>query len=169
MKYRKKPVVIEAVQWHKAGDHPKVERPWSQKSDYRCPKCCGSWGSHGVIRTLEDTQNGGHFVCPGDWIITGVQGEHYACKPDVFAATYEEAALRASQSEAVQRDAVLEEAEDAMLGAFADMDATYLFTTGFDSRIIEARDAIRALKRLSRSEERSDVHDIPKFLRRGTD
>jgi hypothetical protein len=28
-------------------------------------------------------------VSPGDWIITGVQGEHYPCKPDIFAATYE--------------------------------------------------------------------------------
>jgi hypothetical protein len=42
----------------------------------------------------------------------------------------------------------LEEAEDAMLGVFSEMSHTYLFTTGFDSRIIEARDAIRALKRL---------------------
>lgn len=45
-----------------------------------------------------------------------------------------------------ERNAVLEEAEDAMLGAFADMMPSFLFTTGFDSRIIAARDAIRALK-----------------------
>jgi hypothetical protein len=31
------------------------------------------------------------FVTPGDWIITGVKGEHYPCKPDIFEATYEEA------------------------------------------------------------------------------
>ncbi len=36
------------------------------------------------IRTLE----GGHIVCPGDWIITGVKGEKYPCKPDIFEATY---------------------------------------------------------------------------------
>ena len=41
---------------------------------------------HGWIDTLE----GGHIVCPGDWIITGVKGENYPCKPDIFAATYEE-------------------------------------------------------------------------------
>lgn len=46
-----------------------------------------------------------------------------------------------------ERNAVLEEAEDAMLSVFADMDRAYLFTSGFDSRIIAARDAIRALKR----------------------
>lgn len=32
---------------------------------------------------------GGHTVCPGDWIITGVQGENYPCKPDIFDATYD--------------------------------------------------------------------------------
>jgi hypothetical protein len=41
--------------------------------------------NHGWIDTLE----GSHIVCPGDWIITGVKGEHYPCKPDVFQATYE--------------------------------------------------------------------------------
>mgnify|MGYP001605980810 CR=1 FL=1 len=45
-----------------------------------------------------------------------------------------------------ERNALLEEAENAMLDAFADMDRAYLFTTGFDYRIIEARDAIRALR-----------------------
>jgi hypothetical protein len=40
---------------------------------------------HGWIDTLE----GGHTVCPGDWIATGAQGEHWPIKPDVFAATYE--------------------------------------------------------------------------------
>jgi len=40
---------------------------------------------HGWIDTLED----GHNVCPGDWIITGVKGEYYPCKPDIFEETYE--------------------------------------------------------------------------------
>jgi len=34
---------------------------------------------------------GGHIVTPGDWIITGVAGEHYPCKPDIFELTYESA------------------------------------------------------------------------------
>lgn len=41
--------------------------------------------NHGWIDTLE----GGHIVCPGDWIITGVKGENYPCKPDIFEMTYE--------------------------------------------------------------------------------
>ena len=39
----------------------------------------------GWIATLE----GGHIVSPGDYIIKGIKGEHYPCKPDIFEATYE--------------------------------------------------------------------------------
>ena len=46
-----------------------------------------------------------------------------------------------------ERNDLLEEAEDAMLAVFSDMDKVDLFTSGFDSRIIAARDSIRALKR----------------------
>jgi hypothetical protein len=76
MKFRKKPVVIEATQWFKDGDHYAVMNYESHEPDMR--------GS-GWIITLE----GGHIVSPGDWIITGVKGEHYPCKPDIFEATYE--------------------------------------------------------------------------------
>jgi len=96
-KYRKKPVVIEATQWFKVGDHTEVVKlelsEW-QRNHPECisPTChgCGSTEyetTHGYVGTLE----GGHVVCPGDWIITGVQGERYPCKPDIFAATYEAA------------------------------------------------------------------------------
>jgi len=40
---------------------------------------------YGAIYTLE----GVHTVTPGDWIITGVKGEHYSCKPDIFEMKYE--------------------------------------------------------------------------------
>jgi hypothetical protein len=77
-KYRKKPVVIEAVQWFKVGDHPAV----IMKSNPR------NYADEGIpwVETLE----GGHVVTPGDWIITGVKGENYPCKPDIFAMTYDE-------------------------------------------------------------------------------
>lgn len=74
-KFRKKPVVIEAVRWWKMGDHPDVHE------DGRSPTGFG-------IHTLENT-NLKHEVTPGDWIITGVAGELYPCKPDIFAETYE--------------------------------------------------------------------------------
>jgi hypothetical protein len=86
MKYRKKPVVIEATQWFKHGDHPIVQHfPWGHavikeegRPDFE------SW-DRGIIKTLE----GDMEVCPGDYIITGVKGEHYPCKPDIFELTYE--------------------------------------------------------------------------------
>jgi hypothetical protein len=108
MKFRKKPVVIEATQWFKNGDHPMDKPEVFQDSPhptcgegnvvryYRTPamdgqtacKHCGQiMHVHGWIDTLE----GGHIVCPGDWIITGVKGENYPCKPDIFAATYDPA------------------------------------------------------------------------------
>jgi hypothetical protein len=73
MKYRKKPVVIEATQWFEHGDHPAVV-----KLDVLPIE-------NGWVKTLE----GGHVVTPGDYIITGVKGEHYPCKPDIFKATYQ--------------------------------------------------------------------------------
>lgn len=73
MKYRKKPVVIEATQWFKHGDHPKVVL-----NDLDQTK--------GRIQTLE----GWYDVIPGDYIITGVKGEVYPCKSDIFEITYEE-------------------------------------------------------------------------------
>jgi len=149
MKFRKKPVIIEAVQWFKDGDHPAVQsrapkivfdsagqyyyvaryddemlasRGWlavdpdgdvAQKygqylpfafykaksgaeqpiSDW--PELAARYAAHegfkseptacGYIKTLE----GGRIVTPGDWIITGVAGEQYPCKPEIFAETYE--------------------------------------------------------------------------------
>jgi hypothetical protein len=104
MKFRKKPVVIDATQWFENGNHPedhavvvdnrdagqhpfqtegKVVRRYIGLDD--CCHCGQVMNVHGWVDTLE----GGHIVCPGDWIITGIKGEHYPCKPDIFAATYE--------------------------------------------------------------------------------
>jgi hypothetical protein len=104
-KYRKIPVTIEATQWFANGDHPdddtlrmapriakvegRVVRYFNRPDiggDTLCQHCHVRMQDHGWIDTLE----GGHIVCPGDWIITGVKGERYPCKPDIFAATYEE-------------------------------------------------------------------------------
>ena len=79
MKYRKKPVVIDAEQF--------LCQPLSE--DAHCPigvclkKCGMVKGPH--IHTME----GPLHVSQGDWIITGVQGERYPCKPDIFEQTYE--------------------------------------------------------------------------------
>lgn len=85
-KYRKKPVVIEASQWHEPGDHSEVGAYLDFMTGVGlCAKCNFKILSHGWIDTLE----GGHIVCPGDWIIKGVQGELNPCKPDIFEATYD--------------------------------------------------------------------------------
>ncbi len=89
--YMKKPVEVPAVQWFKNGDHPAVgyyRRPEGDGQDV-CKHCGDIMHVHGWIETLE----GDHIVCPGDWIITGVKGEHYPCKPDIFEKTYEEVAV----------------------------------------------------------------------------
>jgi hypothetical protein len=111
MKYRKKPIEVEATQWFKNGDHPRDNsqpyRPMEEgetlddvlsegqvvryfrhpevEGSRSCEKCGQQMHYHGWIDTLE----GGHIVCPNDWIITGIKGEYYPCKPDIFEATYE--------------------------------------------------------------------------------
>jgi hypothetical protein len=134
MKFRKRPVVIEATQWFKNGDHPddgderfqpkaappnpyvdvpsdangsasdprytgefageryegKVVRYYRRPDDpgtRGCVHCGRNMHDHGWI----DTSEGGHIVCPGDWVITGVKGERYPCKPNIFAETYDPA------------------------------------------------------------------------------
>ena len=87
MNFRKKPIVIEAVQWFKLGDHPSVFAYTTNSDLGRCGQCRQKVEAHGWVDTLE----GGHIVCPSDWIITGVQGEVYPCKNDIFEQTYEKA------------------------------------------------------------------------------
>lgn len=88
MKFRKKPVVIEAVQWTGdnleeviafSGLHPSAYK-WTWEEYVQYVK------QHGLkIFTLEGRMD----ASIGDWIIKGVNGEFYPCKPDIFEATYE--------------------------------------------------------------------------------
>lgn len=95
MFYRKKPVVIQAVQLRRD--------TWSEMCEFLGPFSEGTrgcWiGEDGkesptmterlglVIHTLE----GDMLAVENDWIIRGVQGEYYPCKPDIFEQTYEDA------------------------------------------------------------------------------
>jgi hypothetical protein len=88
-RFRKKHT-IEAKQWFKFGDHPAVVQVPSNHPAWNCPEqaeCCG-W-----LKTLEGGNDGAQMVHPGDWIATGIQGEHWPIKPDIFAATYEAAPI----------------------------------------------------------------------------
>ncbi len=77
MKFRKKPIVIDATQWMGWDFHEEGELGVVKHSKYPMM---------GWIQTLE----GGHIVTPTDWIITGVVGERYPCKDAIFRETYEE-------------------------------------------------------------------------------
>lgn len=121
--YRRKPVVIQATQWHRNGDHPEdhvgeelpdpfgegtykrlegavvrfyrypafhrhqafPRRQSDNTAGRKCKQCDNNMRDHGWIETLD----GGHVVCPGDWIITGVRGEMYPCEDAIFQAAYE--------------------------------------------------------------------------------
>lgn len=78
LKFRKKPITIKAVQF--AGD---VGDPEIMVLDLACGREDGV--DHLIIETLE----GNMKVSPGDWIIRGVEGELYPCKPAIFAKLYE--------------------------------------------------------------------------------
>ena len=84
-KFRKIPVVIDAYQY-KVGMEQSDVIPFDE-ADY---KRVGDMTFVGLIKTIEDTEESAHYVCDGDWIITGVAGEKYACKDEIFRKTYEE-------------------------------------------------------------------------------
>ena len=80
--YRKKPVTVEAVQW--TGENHAEMCEFIDPEVFEIIPRVGL-----VIHTLE----GDHHASPGDYIIKGVNGEFYPCKPDIFAKTYASAAL----------------------------------------------------------------------------
>lgn len=84
--YRKKPVTIQAWRWAESENQRKLLELFGMQ--------CSSWGGKTdtdlcrqlKIKTLEGTS---YEVSKGDWIIRGIKGEFYPCKPDVFESTYE--------------------------------------------------------------------------------
>jgi hypothetical protein len=92
-KFRKKPVVVDAVQWWPPSDerYDAVATPiWNPvPGKVKCGDICVMIGPPDfyTIHTLEGPMR----LTPGDWIITGVKGEKYPCKPDIFEATYDPA------------------------------------------------------------------------------
>lgn len=96
-RFRKKPVEIEAVQlrwttWSEVcdflgaivGEH----NPGRSITAEHASDTCGEEGPTYIALTIP-TLEGDHTALHGDWIIRGVQGEFYPCKPDIFEATYE--------------------------------------------------------------------------------
>ena len=91
MKYRKKPVVIEAVKWTGGNHREMFNFLGGEDEDYLTAVGVNfyiDWTKvEGglIIKTLE----GEHVATVGDYIIKGIKGEYYPCKPDIFEATYE--------------------------------------------------------------------------------
>lgn len=81
MKYRKKPVVIDAIQWD-GTNVADVREFFGGFTGWVIENC-----EYILITTLEGVMRCG----PRDWIIKGVSGEFYPCKPGIFAMTYDEA------------------------------------------------------------------------------
>lgn len=100
-RYRKKPVVIDAQHWDGTAKGATTIIDWVldgggtatyREAQERIVAGNGELAQREAparirIRTLE----GDIFASPGDWVIKGVQGEFYPCKPDIFEATYERA------------------------------------------------------------------------------
>ena len=85
-KFRKKPVIIEAIQYRPGpgGNCDEISAFLGIETEDHDDELCDpdtGW----IIFTLE----GEMTASAGDWIIRGVSGEHYPCKPDIFALTYE--------------------------------------------------------------------------------
>lgn len=86
-KFRKKPVVIEAHRWD-PNEHASLWPDWLDKASVAGKvQLAGAHTDNLRIDTLE----GQMVASAGDWIIRGVKGELYPCKPDIFAATHEPA------------------------------------------------------------------------------
>jgi hypothetical protein len=78
MKYIKLPVIVEAFKWVPTDNNVALIRDWM-----------GGFISYNAKMQIEiETLEGVVFASPGDWIIKGVEGEFYPCKPSVFEKTY---------------------------------------------------------------------------------
>ena len=83
LRFRKRPVEVEAIQW--TGDNLQEIVEWADPLEDDTSALIGLSSGRLVILTLE----GEMYAPAGWWVIRGVQGEYYPCKPDIFEATYE--------------------------------------------------------------------------------
>lgn len=79
--YRKKPIVIEAMEF--------TDKAKDQVFNWITCTCAAAFDKEGNPTLIISTLEGDHTARLGDWIIKGVQGEFYPCKPDIFEQTYE--------------------------------------------------------------------------------
>lgn len=80
MKYRKKPIIIEAIQWNGNYESAQEINKWNGML---------FWKIEDDMRMKIPTLEGLMIATIGDYIIRGIKGEYYPCKPDIFESTYE--------------------------------------------------------------------------------
>ena len=85
-KYRKKPVIIDAVKFDGSSISADTISSWSDKKVWQNTSGFGEFLGSLSINTLEGVMTASSC----DYIIRGIKGEYYPCKPDIFEATYEE-------------------------------------------------------------------------------
>lgn len=106
MKFRHRPIVVDAIQWFKNGDHPEdncdtliingkpvlndgeiVRRYYGVYAEHigKCLECHRAYNDHGKVDTGEDVVK----VCPGDWIVKNLDGFHTPIEPGLFEQLYE--------------------------------------------------------------------------------
>jgi len=135
-KYIEKPVVVEAVQWFKNGDHP-LDGDKSQEGKvvgyYRhpcapgesvCPKCMATMHKHGWI---DRGRHPGQIVCPGDWVVTTSEGTFKGItsyKSHIFAAIYEKADKYLKANREAPADKIVEILERRCAFSYGDASIT---------------------------------------------
>lgn len=181
--FRKKPIIIDASQWFKNGDHPKdASHPVTDDSGYGClsegkvvryfrrPDVPGSslckhcevpMHSHGWIDTLE----GGHIVCPGDYIITGIAGEVYPCKASIFLASYEPAHVEATPILKKASQVVAEELYNT--GLLFEINRRVLHPLGLAMSVQVEDDGMVDIAPLVRTSDPEGIHYWPETLEEG--
>ena len=89
--YQKKPVVVEAVEWTGENHREMWNFLTGLTESYIEPSGPNFYIDHNMVRggLIIKTLEGEHIASIGDFIIKGVKGEFYPCKPDIFAATYD--------------------------------------------------------------------------------
>ena len=84
MKYRKKPVVVDAEVYYRG-----LEDGYGKSCSMTYLGCQDNCNDCPLYQPYIQTLEGRHYISPGDYIVTGVRGERYPVKPEIFKETYE--------------------------------------------------------------------------------
>lgn len=109
MKYRKKPFAIEAIQWNGNSNKREIDLFVGKelKTELESETAYVAGQGAPLFSLIIETLEGNHKAMPNDWIIKGVKGEFYPCKPDIFDLTYEP--VSTSETKMTPREVFIEQ------------------------------------------------------------